>query len=387
MSNIKNKRSCFNMPPKFLLHQFPDYSYIIKNKKIHFNIHIDIHINNIEKYWKYSSKYIWSQINDITQKDINIITQLQMVFYEILNKEENTDEQIIRKTQKQIKEEFDKIKNEKKMKIEILSFLINIIHFIIDDNISFHHKIKILYKKFLFIFKKFFHLNKNEYTYQNIFYNEMDLFIKTFIVSDDKKDIEYSLETEINKNTDITKKNIIHSKRKRKKTIHYGHFKSDIETKNLIKEQEFIESLYELQKKKKTPHIKKQIELIKDKLYKLQKKNSNRYLSVLENKSDDKISQIENDLQHLYKQLKNNTNKEEIVIIESSINSKLKSLKKENDRLYLQNKYKNLSSIKNTLSKLEKYKTKFKDLHLSEIESESDDDYFSENSELSDISI
>ena len=372
------------MPPKYSLHKFPDYSYIINNKKIHFNIHIDIHINNIEKYWKYSSKYIWSQINDITQKDINIITQLQMVFYEILNKEENTDEQIIRKTQKQIDDEFDEIKKEKKMKIEILSFLMNIIHFIIDDNISFHCKIKILYKKFLFIFKKFFHLNKNEYNYQNIFYNEMDLFIKTFIVSDDKKDIEYSLETEINKNTDITEENIIQSKRNRKKTIHYGYFRSDTETENLIKEQEFKESLQELQKQKKTIHVKKQIKLIKKKLDKIKKNDKS--ISILEIKSDDKITQIENDLQHLYKQLKNNTNKEEISIIKSSINSKLKSLKKENDKLYLKNKHKNLSSIKNTLSKLEKYKTKFKDLNLSEIESESEDDYFSENSELSDIS-
>lgn len=386
MSNIKNKRSRFDMPPKYSLHNFPDYSYIIKNKKIHFDIHIDIHMNNIEKYWKNSSKYIWSQIHNITQKDINIILQLQMVFYEILNKEINTDEQIIRKTQKQIDYEFDEIKKEKKMKIEILSFLMNVIHFIIDKiNISFHCKIKILYKKFLFIYKKFYHSNKNNDTYRNIFYNEMDLFIKTFIVSDDEKDIEYSLETEINKNTDITKENIIHSKRKRKKPIHYGYFKSDTETKNLIKKQEFEESLQELQKQKKTIHVKKQIELIKNKLDKIKKNDKS--ISILEIKSDDKISQIENDLQHLYKQLKNNTNKEEISIIKSSINSKLKSLKKENDKLYSKNKHKNLSSIKNTLSKLEKYKTKFKDLHLSEIESESDDDYFSENSELSDISI
>lgn len=361
-------------PKKYSLKNFPNYE--INSKEIFF-IHkntkknIKIHFNNINQI--FNNKLIWIKTTENIK--INFIFQIQISLFEILDLELNIEELEIIKTQKQLEnEEYHKNK-EKIMKIEILQFLYHKLDFINDNN-SINKLLSILCNDFWFIYKKY--KKKTFIQYKNIFYIQMDLILDNFIVEDYKEDKDKKKEKN---NSDIDKKNILHNKRIPKKLKKYGNFKSEFETKQIIMSQEINDHIKYLKKQKQTLDINNQIIFYQKKLNNI---NINNYENKKEIKSDDKIIILENDLKKLNKKLKYHIDdNEQIKNIKLSIHSKLKSLKKEKDKLQkklLQNK--NISSIKITLLKLQKYNKKFQKLNMNEIESDSEDNYFSDNSEL-----
>ena len=241
-----------NLPPKYLIKSFPDYKNFFLKKssspkyeifkknqnKIFFidkktKENIIINTENIRKIWR--NAYIWKKTSNINEEQLNIIYQLQMALYEILNKEQDTEDKI-------------ELELEKEKKLIVLHFLKNNFEIITENYKNIKKLIEIIYCEFWIIYQK--HEKENEKQYKKIFYEEMDILLENFIVDDEDNAIEYVSIKEKNK-TDINKNNIIQGKRMIIKRDRYGYFKSEIETKRIIRQEELIQIIEDLEEEKK----------------------------------------------------------------------------------------------------------------------------------------